>query len=134
MLENKKALLFALLILQNANFLVAICLVLFGLYALLFKKNLIKMAIGIAIIASGINLFLISAGYRKGGVAPIFTEATIKASEAETRMVLPTPQALTLTNIVISLAVTALMLSLAIRIYQQTGTLDATKLGRLDEL
>jgi len=49
----------------------------------------------------------------------------------QAKMVLPAPQALTLTSIVISLAVTALMLSFAIIIYQKTGSLDAIKSRRL---
>ncbi len=64
-------------------------------------------------------------------IAPIFTNAAIAASEVQAKMVLPAPQALTLTSIVISLAVTALMLSFAIIIYQKTGSLDAIKSRRL---
>jgi multicomponent Na+:H+ antiporter subunit C len=46
-------------------------------------------------------------------------------------MVLPTPQALTLTSIVIGLATTALMLAFAVVIYRHRGTLDAGKLREL---
>lgn len=116
---------------ENIHFIAVAVLIALGLYALIFKRNLIKIAIGISILASGINLFLISLGYREAGVAPIFTNAAIAASEAQTKMVLPVPQALTLTSIVISLAVTALMLSFAIVIYQKTGSLDAIKSRRL---
>jgi len=42
-------------------------------------------------------------------------------------MVLPTPQALTLTSIVINLAIVALMLSFAILFFKYYGTLDAGK-------
>jgi multicomponent Na+:H+ antiporter subunit C len=42
-------------------------------------------------------------------------------------MVLPVPQALTLTSIVIGVAVLALMLSLAVQIYKKQGTLDTRK-------
>ena len=56
---------------------------------------------GVSVLASGINLFLITLGYRAGGVAPIYTH-----TQAETvqEMVLPVPQALTLTSIVIAKA------------------------------
>lgn len=40
-------------------------------------------------------------------------------------MVLPVPQALTLTSIVITVAVLALMLTLIIRIYRHTGSIDS---------
>ena len=105
----------------SITFIAVIALVAFGLYAAMFKRNLVKIVIGINIIASAANLFLISQGYRDGGIAPIFTLA--KTSE----MVLATPQALVLTSIVISLALSALMLSLAIRIYRNYGSLDSTK-------
>ncbi len=98
-------------------------LVLTGLFALLFKKNLIKIAMGVSIMGSGINLFLIALGYRDGGIAPIFTNSP------GGEMVLPAPQALTLTSIVISLAVTALMLSLAIVLFRHFGSLDGQKRG-----
>jgi len=116
---------------ENVHFIAVAFLVALGLYTLIFKRNLIKIAMGISILASGINLFLISLGYREQGIAPIFTNAAIAAGEAQAKMVLPAPQALTLTSIVISLAVTALMLSFAITIYQKTGSLDAIKSRRL---
>jgi multicomponent Na+:H+ antiporter subunit C len=46
-------------------------------------------------------------------------------------MVLPLPQALTLTSIVIGLATTALMLSIIMRIHRLTGSLDVRDLRRL---
>jgi multicomponent Na+:H+ antiporter subunit C len=46
-------------------------------------------------------------------------------------MVLPTPQALTLTSIVIGLATTALILSFAIMIYRHYKTVDASEVRRL---
>jgi multicomponent Na+:H+ antiporter subunit C len=48
-------------------------------------------------------------------------------------MVLPVPQALTLTSIVIGVAVLALMLSLVMHIYRKYGTLDVRKIRRLKE-
>jgi multicomponent Na+:H+ antiporter subunit C len=92
-----------------------------GVSAAVLKRNLIKIVMGVSISASGVNLFLISLGYREGGVAPIFTSAPTM------NMVLPTPQALTLTSIVIDLAVTAMMLSFAILIYRHYGSLDPRK-------
>lgn len=46
---------------------------------------------------------------------------------------MPVPQALTLTSIVIGVAVLALILSLAIMIYRHYGTLDSRKVRRLKE-
>jgi len=83
------------------------------------QKNLIKIVMGISILASGVNLFLISLGYREGGVAPIYTGAP------QELMVLPVPQALTLTSIVIAVATLALMLSMVIHTYRHTGSIDS---------
>ena len=111
----------------NIPYIAVVCLILIGLYALVFKRNLIKMIIGITLIESGVNLFLITLGYRKGSIAPIYT------SSPGGVMALPIPQALTLTSIVIGVAVLALMLSLVIQIYRHYGTLDVRKVRRLKE-
>jgi len=110
----------------NFPFVIAALLVAFGLYALLFKRNLIKMVIGVSLVETGVNLFLVMLGYRSGGVAPIYTYAP-EAKE----MVLPTPQALTLTSIVIGLATTALLLSFAVFVHRHYGTLDVRKIKEL---
>jgi len=97
-----------------------------GIYILMFQKNLIKLAIGINLIECGTNLFLITLGYRKGAVAPIYTQAP--AGQA---MVLPTPQALTLTSIVIGVATSALILSIAMMIYKHYGSIEVDEVRRL---
>jgi multicomponent Na+:H+ antiporter subunit C len=77
----------------NFPYVAVVVLISLGIYTIIFKKNLIKIAIGISLIECGANLFLITLGYRKGAVAPIYTMAP-----EGTEMVLPTPQALTLTS------------------------------------
>lgn len=111
---------------DNFPYIAVIIFIGLGIYTLMFKKNLIKIAIGVCLIENGANLFLITLGYRKGAVAPIYTLAPSGKS-----MVLPTPQALTLTSIVIGIATTALMLSIAMMIYKHYGTLDTDQVRRL---
>jgi multicomponent Na+:H+ antiporter subunit C len=101
-------------------------LVALGLWALLFRRNLVKIVIGLTLIENGVNLFLVATGYVKEGVVPIYTYAPPDAT-----MVLPTPQALTLTSIVIGLATTALMLSFAVVIHRHKKTLDGRKITEL---
>ena len=110
----------------NLPYVVTALLVVLGLYALVFKRNLIKMVIGISLVEVGVNLFLVMVGYRTDGIAPIYTYAP-----AAQDMVLPTPQALTLTSIVIGLATTALLLSFVVFIYRHYGTLDVRKIKEL---
>ncbi|MCD6415286.1 MAG: NADH-quinone oxidoreductase subunit K [Planctomycetes bacterium] len=102
-------------------------LVLIGLYVALVKSNLIKVIIGINLIDTGVNLFLVATGYLGGGTAPIFS----KAAEQSQEMVDPVPQALVLTAIVIGVSVLALALALAIKVYDHNGTLDLRKLKGL---
>jgi len=99
-------------------------LILIGLYIVLVKHNLIKVIIGLGILDTGVNLFLISVGYISRGTAPIFSESDIKTEN----MVDPVPQALVLTAIVIGVAVLALALSLAVRLYQHYDTLNLRKI------
>ena len=105
----------------------AILLILIGMYAVLTKKNIIKIVIGLSIVDSGINLMLIAIGYVKDGTAPIFSDSTLKASA----MVDPVPQALVLTAIVIGLGVTAVALALVIRLYDHHKTLNINKIRKL---
>ena len=95
-------------------------LILIGLYIILVKHNLIKVIIGLAILDTGVNLFLISIGYITEGTAPIHSGSERTGQQ----MVDPVPQALVLTAIVIGVAVLALALSLAIRLYHHYGTLN----------
>ena len=105
----------------SIHFIAVVLMIMLGISAAVLKKNLIKTVMAITVISSGVNLFLVSLGYREGGIAPIFTGAT------QLGMVLPTPQALTLTSIVINLAVTALMLSFIILLYTHWKSLDTRK-------
>ena len=105
-----------------------LCLALFsvGLYCILRKRNIIKIIIGIIIAEYAANLFFILAAYRFKGRAPIFSDdANI------TNMVDPLPHALVLTAIVIGLASTALLVAIAMRIYEKYGTFDITKIREL---
>lgn len=109
----------------NIPFLAIAALIVISLYIIITQRNLIKLVMGIVILESGVNLFLVSLGYRSGGATPIFTNAPEKL------MVLPVPQALTLTSIVIGVSVTALMLSMIILIYRHSGNIDAEKSRKL---
>jgi multisubunit Na+/H+ antiporter MnhC subunit len=105
-----------------------LCLVLFciGLYCVLRRRNLIKIIIGLSIIEYAVNFFFVFLGYRWQGRAPI------EAQDQEIfKMVDPIPQALILTSIVIGLSVTALLVGIAIRIFEKYKTFDITKIKSL---
>lgn len=111
------------------NFIASFLLIVFGLYTMVTKKNIMKIVIGMGLLDYGINLLLISIGYRAEGTAPIFTAGEVNGA---TIFVDPVPQALTLTSIVIGACVTALALSLVIKVKEHYGTLDADKVRRLN--
>ena len=97
-----------------------------GLYCVLRKRNIIKIIIGIGIMDYAVNLFFILIGYRKNGRSPILARGQVINN-----MVDPLPQAVILTVIVIGLAITLLLVGMAIRIYEKYGTFDITKINKL---
>jgi len=98
-------------------------LILIGAWGMLTQRNLVKITIGFSIIDTGVHLVIVSVGYITGRTAPILNEA-VGREGAAARVVDPLPSALVLTAIVIGLAVTALMLTYAVRLYDRRGSLD----------
>jgi multicomponent Na+:H+ antiporter subunit C len=98
-------------------------LIIIGLWGMLTQKNIIKIIIGFSIIDTGTHLLIVSIGYIKDRTAPILDEA-VAAENAAKSVVDPVPSALVLTAIVIGLAVTALLLSYAIRMYKEKKSLS----------
>ena len=92
----------------------AVAMILFGIgfTNLLLQNNLIKKIIGLNIMAVK--------GYIVGRKAPIIVDG-IQSADA---YVNPIPSGLVLTGIVVSVSVTALMLSLTIRLYHRYHTLN----------
>ena len=116
---------------MGANFLpnigeeVAMILFGIGFANLLFQKNLIKKIIGFNIMDTAIYLFLAEKGYITGRLAPIIVNG-IQNTEA---YINPIPSGLVLTGIVVSVSVTALMLSLTIRLFKRYHTLDLDEIS-----
>lgn len=109
------------------NYIGAFLLIIIGLAVIIFKKNLVKIVLGMCVLDSGINLLLINIGFRVGGTAPIFL-TDLRPGDF---FVDPVPQALTLTSIVIGACVTALALSLVIKIKEKYGSIDSEDVRRL---
>ena len=110
-----------------ANMGEAVAMLLFGIgFAnLLFQKNLIKKIIGFNIMDTAIYLFLAGKGYISGRMPPIVTNG-IQSVES---YINPIPSGLVLTGIVVSVSVSALMLSLTIRLYKRYHTLDLDEIS-----
>ena len=105
----------------------AVAMILFGIgFAnLLFQKNLIKKIIGFNIMDTAIYLFLADKGYIAGRMPHIVVDG-IQTVET---YINPIPSGLVLTGIVVSVSVTALMLSLTVRLYKRYRTLDLDEIS-----
>lgn len=104
---------------------VAILLFGIGFANLLIQKNLIKKIIGLNIMDTAVYLFLAEKGYITGRVAPIVVDGVQEVTD----YINPIPSGLVLTGIVVSVSVTALMLSLTVRLYKRYHTLDLDEIS-----
>lgn len=112
-------------LLENYGEVVSVILFGIGFTNLLIQKNLIKKIIGLNIMDTAVYLFLAEKGYIEGRVEPIVVNG-IQEVEA---YINPVPSGLVLTGIVVSVSVTALMLSLTIRLYRRYHTLDLDEIS-----
>jgi multisubunit Na+/H+ antiporter MnhC subunit len=105
-----------------------LCFILFltGIYGVITRRNLIKIAISLSIMEVSTFLFFALMGYIEGGKAPI-----VNPAEPEQIYVDPLPQALVLTAIVIGLATTSLLMAVIIRIYRKYRTFDIREIKNL---
>lgn len=108
----------------------AMCLCLFalGLYCVMAKRNIIKIVVGLVVCETAVNLFFVLVAYKGLGHAPIFDPV---AEVAPGGMVDPLPHVLVLTAIVIGLATTALLVVIAMRLYEKYGTYDIAEIREL---
>ncbi|WP_144463527.1 Na(+)/H(+) antiporter subunit C [Siminovitchia fortis] len=81
---------------------------------LILSKDLLRVILGSAILSHAVHLLLMVMGGLKKGTVPLLGEKPNTYTDA-------IPQALILTAIVISFAVTAVFLVMAYRMYQETG-------------
>lgn len=109
---------------EHLEEIVAVLLFAIGFTTLLLQRNLIKKIIGFNIMDTAIYLLLTSVGYIEGRTTPILTDGIISAQY----YINPIPAGLVLTGIVVSVSVTALMLSLTVRLYRRYHTLDIDRI------
>jgi Multisubunit Na+/H+ antiporter, MnhC subunit len=112
---------------QLASFFTAGALIIIGIFAALFIDNLIKKVIGLAFIGDGVNLFIITMGYKAGGIVYIFMPGMVIDQFAQNASY-PLPFALVLTSIVIGASTLAVMLGIIIVLYKKYGSVKASKI------
>ena len=104
----------------------AVWIFLCGIYGVVSSKNLIHLVVSLNVAQSSTYVLLLSIGYVNRGTAPIFQDVP-----TGTRTVDPVVQALTLTDVVVSVTVAALLLALAIQAQRHTDTTDPDELGAM---
>jgi len=107
---------------------VAGAIVLLGVVGIAISRDLVHAVVCLSVCQSGTYVFLLAVGYQYGGLAPIFG-ATVHRS---TPVVDPVVQALSLTDIVVSAAVTSMLLALVIQIAKRRRTVDPDELRSLE--
>ena len=107
-------------------YVVAAWVMVVGLYGIVTSRNLIHLVICLSVVQSSTYLMLLSVGYKTDGEPPVFADRP-----PSTRAVDPVVQALTLTDVVVGGAVTALLLAIAVQIEKHLDTLDPDELDPL---
>ncbi len=97
-----------------------------GLYGVVTSRNLVHLVICLTVVQSSTYVLLLMIGYRIGAAAPIFADIP-----PNTPAVDPVVHALMLTDVVVEVTVTALLLALAVQAHERTGKLDPHALGIL---
>jgi multicomponent Na+:H+ antiporter subunit C len=105
-------------------FIVAAWLFVMGLYGIVTSRHLVHMIICLVVLQSSTYALLLGVGFRNGATAPIFS-----AVPTGTPAVDPVTHALMLTDIVVEATVMALLLALAVKAQERTGTVDPEQLG-----
>ncbi|MGH2549648.1 MAG: sodium:proton antiporter [Thermomicrobiales bacterium] len=92
---------------------------------LLLKHDLIRVVAGLVLISNAANLFIMAAAIERG-------RAPILPFSSDTEVSDPVVQAMTLTAVVISFGVSALLLALVYRVYLAHRTVDIEDLSERD--
>jgi multicomponent Na+:H+ antiporter subunit C len=104
-------------------FAVAGWLFLAGLYGVVTSRNLVHLIACLSVTQSSTYVLLLAIGYRTGGTAPIFSDVPVGTPAVD-----PVVQALTLTDVVVGVTVSAMLLALAVQEHKRFGTLDPDEL------
>ena len=111
--------------LNQYAYVVAIFLMMSGLYIVVARGNMVKKLVGLSIFQTSVYLLYIAPGKILGGTAPIIDPAFKSYSN-------PLPHVLILTAIVVGMATLALGLALTVRINEVYGTVEEDEIFERD--
>ncbi len=99
---------------------VVVWLIVIGLYGVVTSRNLIHLVVCISVAQSATDILILEIGYVDHGHAPVFVSLPKHPGPTVDGIM----QALSLTDVVLGAAVSALLLALVVQIHKRTGTLD----------
>jgi multicomponent Na+:H+ antiporter subunit C len=102
-------------------------LILAGACGIARSRNLVHAVVCLSVAQAGTYVLLLAVGYQHGAPAPVFGSASAPSRHVAD----PVVQAMTLTDIVVSATVTALLLALTVQVSKRQGTVDPDKLTAL---
>lgn len=105
----------------------SIILLCIGLYGILFKRNLIKKTIGLAILQVSVVLYFVSVASKTGDVTVTVIDSNFPVDQVANYLN-PLPHTLMLTAIVVGVATLGVAFTLLIAIYNRYNTLDEKEL------
>ncbi|HET6908160.1 MAG TPA: sodium:proton antiporter [Mycobacteriales bacterium] len=109
-------------------YLVAVFVLLVGAFGIVRSRNLVHAVVCLSIAQSGTYVMLLAVGYQSRATPPVFGSPATKPSKSTVE---PLVQAMTLTDIVVSATVTALLLAVAVQVHKRHGTVDPNELAAL---
>jgi multicomponent Na+:H+ antiporter subunit C len=104
---------------------VAAWLLLIGSIGIVRSRHLVHTVVSLSVAQAGTYVLLMGIGYQEDAGAPIVVQGQRQP------VVDPMVQAMTLTDIVVSATITALLLGLTIQISKRHGTVDPDELREL---
>lgn len=111
---------------EHFSYIVAIFLMIAGLFIVIARGNLIKKLIGLSVFQTSVYLLYIAPGKLVGGTAPILAPQYSVYSN-------PLPHVLILTAIVVGVATLALGLAITVRIREAYGSIEEDEIIALDQ-
>jgi multicomponent Na+:H+ antiporter subunit C len=103
-------------------------ILLIGCYGIATSRSFIHIVVCLSVVQSSTYLLLLMVGWSHDATAPVFADV-----DPGVPVVDPVVQALTLTDIVVGGAVTALLLALTIQLAKRQGSIDPDRIRSLEE-
>ena len=97
-----------------------------GAFGIARSRDLVHAVVCLIVAQSGTYVLLLGVGFQRGAGPPVFGSPPRRPT---LHVVDPVVQAMTLTDIVVSATITALLLAVALQIHKRRGTTDPDKLN-----